>query len=97
MSMEIAALQKNHNEDLVLLEDARKHEAELIVFLKAQDLRDLLSSIERDHETSISRLRADLEAATTLIEESRLTEGIVGNPCLARGTRRVVEVDYGWR
>ena len=93
--MEIEALQRNHNEDLVLLEDARKHEAELIASLeaiktahkveidqlrveheevikaKAQDLRDLLSSIERDHETSISRLRADLEAATTSLETAQ--------------------------
>ena len=52
MSMEIEALQKNHNEDLVLLEDARKREAEVIASLEA---------IKVAHQAEIDQLRDEHE------------------------------------
>ena len=61
--MEIDALQKNHNEDLVLLEDARKHEAELIASLEA---------IKIAHQAEIDQLRVEHEEANDrILQEER--------------------------
>ncbi|KAK2466821.1 hypothetical protein APHAL10511_001079 [Amanita phalloides] len=52
--------------------DALRKQHEEALLAKASEMGELVTKIKSEHETSISTLRTDLQAATSLLEQSRL-------------------------
>ncbi|KAF9052816.1 kinesin domain-containing protein [Panaeolus papilionaceus] len=76
MSMEIEALQRNHSEDLLQLEEVRKREADLIASLKQLKVshQEDLEQLRGQHEEALAVKAAQVESLISSLKQNHQAE-----------------------